>query len=373
MTRAQEQGLQTAPNSLADYFLLALLLAVLVGALKLLIPFTGAIMSAIVIGVAFYPLHTRVGRKFRLRSQTRHALLTDFLVLLFLIIPFVLLIWVLTNEAESIAPFFKKGQTTITDLRQGRGVDQIGSLRSLRGWLYDKMGVQPAQFRHQLMDFANSAVSAIAVQGTALAKNSITFIVSLLVMLFSLFFIFRNGPEMYRAVERHIPLRPELREQIGLQLHGTIMGVIRGWFVTAAIQGLTACVGYLIAGVPAAVLLGVLTAITGIIPSIGTALVWLPVGLSYFFQHSYGRGSFLLAWGILVVGLIDNFLRPYLVGSRAELPFLALFFALLGGIELWGAKGIFFGPLLMSMTPPLLAEYRRRFLPPPLMPEEQKM
>jgi predicted PurR-regulated permease PerM len=124
---------------------------------------------------------------------------------------------------------------------------------------------------------------------------------------------------------------------------------------------LVATVGYLIIGAPAVALLGFLTAFAGLIPAIGTALVWLPMGIAYLLQQSYYKGGFILIWGTLVVGVMDNFLRPYLVGTKIDLPFLVLFFALFGGIAIWGFKGILLGPLFMGLVPVLMEEYRKRF------------
>jgi predicted PurR-regulated permease PerM len=349
-------------SALSDYFLLAVLIIVLAGAGSLLIPFAGALISALVIGIGFYPTHQRIGRWLHRRSPSLHALITDILVVLFLVLPTVLLIWVVSNEANSITPALKEWGTTVENLREGKSMENLGSIRDARDWFSDRLGVRPSQFRRQVVRMADNAMRSISAGIAGLAKNSVKFLFSLLVMLLSLFFFFRDGRKMLTTAEEYLPLRPELQRQLVHSVRQTTLGIIRGWFVTALFQGVTAALGYAIVGVPAVALFGVLTAVTGLVPSIGTALVWLPLSVYYLMQHELFKGIFLLLWGTLVVGVLDNFLRPYLVGDRADLPFISLFFAILGGIEVFGTKGVFLGPILFAIAPVLLAEYKHRYV-----------
>jgi predicted PurR-regulated permease PerM len=157
----------------------------------------------------------------------------------------------------------------------------------------------------------------------------------------------------------YVPLESDVKAYLAEHMGNTINSVLRGWFLTALAQGVLAIAGYLIAGVPSAILLGVLTSVAGLIPSIGTALVWGPVGLLLLSQGSIGMGIFLLIYGFFVISLVDNVLRPMLVGSHADLPFLYLVFALLGGFELWGLKGIILGPLLITIAPIVLEAFNK--------------
>jgi predicted PurR-regulated permease PerM len=347
---------------LSDYFLLSLLLGLLIGVGYVLIPLAGPLISAVVIGISFYPLHLRLHRRLRQRSPGLAALLTNILVLCFLIIPTALLIWVMSNEAQSITPTLKGWQTTYSKLKQGNVSDAAGPLRSARVWLADKFGVQPDQFRSEVAALANGAVQHVATAGAGIAKNSFRILFDLLVMMFTLFFIFRDGERMAHGFLSYLPLQQHLKADLSEKLHGTVIGVIRGWFLTSIIQGITAAVGYFIVGAPAVALFGVLTAITGLIPSVGTALVWLPIAVVYLMKGIMWKGVFLIVWGILIVGFLDNFLRPYLMKNKAEMPFLALFLAILGGIEVWGMLGIVAGPLLLAITPLFAEAYRHRFL-----------
>src|SRR4051812_27336202 len=132
-------------SAIPDYFLLVLLFVVLVGVVSLLVPFSGALISALVIGIGFYPTHNRIGRWFPKRSPSVHALLTNITVLLFLILPTVLLIWVISNEASSITPTLKQWGNTVENLREGKSMENMGGIRDAREWAADRLGMRREQ------------------------------------------------------------------------------------------------------------------------------------------------------------------------------------------------------------------------------------
>jgi predicted PurR-regulated permease PerM len=328
-----------------------------------LLPFSGTLVAAVVIGIAFYPLHRRVGRWLPRWRPGTLALLSDIIVLLLLILPSVLLIWVTTQEAQTLSPMLKKAQPTIERLKEGQGVEAIGPIRRLRVWLNDTVGIRPTQFREEVVNMMEALLQSISLGGAALAKHFVSFVVHLLLMLFILFFVFRDGPRMVQGIRNHTPLPDDVKDALLERLQDTVMGVLRGWFLTSLIQGLTAGIGYLIIGQPATVLLSCLTAVAALIPSIGTALIWLPLGVMYLLKMSYFKGLFLLIWGTFVVGLVDNFVRPYLIKNRADVPFIALCMGILGGMEVLGTKGFVIGPILFAIAPVLFAKFRERYKP----------
>ena len=130
--------------------------------------------------------------------------------------------------------------------------------------------------------------------------------------------------------------------------------------LTAASQGFLAGVGFALAGVPVPVFLGFTAAFAALVPPFGPTLVWLPVAL-YQLTQSKAAGLFLLLWGALVVSTVDNFLRPMLIGSKAKLPFLLLFFGILGGLRTYGFLGLILGPLLIAMTLAFIQIYREEY------------
>jgi predicted PurR-regulated permease PerM len=261
-----------------------------------------------------------------------------------------------------VAPSMKEWRMAFDSLRQGDGVASLQPVQTVRDWLRNTFGITSTQFRTELAGMADNIIQFLSFTGAAIAKHSMTFLLNLVIMIFTLFFVFRDGIKMSLVFQKYLPLHADVKAELVQNIHDTVVGILQGMFLTSFAQGLVAAIGYLIVGAPAVVLLGFLTALTGLIPSVGTALIWLPMAISYLLKDNYFEGIFLLSWGILVVGLIDNLLRPYLMRGKGEMPFLAMFFAILGGIHVWGFKGLVLGPLIIAIAPVLLHAYQRRFL-----------
>ena len=151
------------------------------------------------------------------------------------------------------------------------------------------------------------------------------------------------------------------KDRIATQLYLTITAVVRGMFLIAISKGTLAGIGFSIGQVPSPAVLGFVTMFLALIPFVGATVVWLPVSIYYLAQGSMGKGIFLLLWGALVVSLVDDFLRPILIGSRAKLPFLFLFFGILGGIKIYGPLGLFLGPLLVALVIAFIKIYREEY------------
>ena len=350
-------------NRIYDLFFLALLLVVLGGIAQLLAPFAGALLASLVCAITFYPLYQMLCRQFPRRSPTFSAMLADIIVLILFVTPIMLLTWAVVQESAYLGPVMKQWNATLNQWRQGDVMSSLPWMHFLRGGLGRAIGMTPRQFQQSVVEHVTQIMESISIWGAEGAQHAVFFIFDLMVMLVTLFFLFREGPEWYAYIHDLIPLNRTDKEHLIDKIHDTVVGVSRGWLFTSLIQGVAATLSYLVVGIEGAVLLGVLTAVLGLLPVVGTFGVWVPVGIFLLVNGSYWKGAFVLGWGaIVVVGLIDTIVRPYLVGKRAELPFLTLFFALLGGVEVWGAKGIIIGPLLVANAPILLQMYRDRYL-----------
>jgi predicted PurR-regulated permease PerM len=169
-------------------------------------------------------------------------------------------------------------------------------------------------------------------------------------MLFTLFFLFRDGPQTWDTIFRAIPLEEEHKAKIFERLNTTMKAVVRGTLLTAVAQGATAGVTYYLLGVPFSVFLGALSGLLSLLPVGGTAIVWAPVALYLLFSGAVAKGVILIGVGLGLVGLMDNLLQPLLVGGKARLPVLPLFLASLGGLAYFGFLGLFLGPVLLAVV-----------------------
>src|SRR5579872_3874483 len=130
----------------SNYFLLGLLLFMLIQLMRIVSPFFGALLAAVVVGTTFYPLHRHLSQRTRKASANIHALLTDLIVLFFLVMPSIALGWAIVNEMEALSPLFKQWQTALDGLQQGKVMESWDGIRNIRSWLYETIGVRPAQF-----------------------------------------------------------------------------------------------------------------------------------------------------------------------------------------------------------------------------------
>jgi len=350
-------------QKLYNYFFLILLLSCLFGLVELLSPFFGALVGAVFCGVIFYPLYERLGKWLPRKSAMLRALIAEGLVVVFFVIPLIFLTWGIVQESAELQPQMKEWGATLGQLRKGNVIAGVPLMGDVRSFSASTFGMKQVEFKADVAERVNQLLDKVSLFGTQAAKNTVVFALESLIMLFSLFFVFRDGLRFLLYVEDLIPMRKSDKDKLGATIQDTLIGVARGLFFTALAQGMMATVAYFIVGADGAIILGLLTAVIGLIPVIGTFGVWVPVGVYYFMQGSFLKGLFIFAWGALVVvAFCDAILRPYLVGKKGELHFFALFFALLGGVEVWGAKGMILGPLLVAVVPVMLEIYQCRYL-----------
>jgi predicted PurR-regulated permease PerM len=171
-----------------------------------------------------------------------------------------------------------------------------------------------------------------------------------LIMLFTLFFLFRDSPYLYKTVHDALPIDQKAKAEIFDCLDQTTVAVVRGTLLTALAQSAVAGATYWLLGIPFPLLLGALSGLLALLPVGGTALVWGPVAVYLFLTGAVWKGLVLLAVGAGIVGLMDNVLQPFLVGAGMDLPMILLFFASLGGLAYFGFIGLFLGPIILGLT-----------------------
>lgn len=341
------------------YFFFGVFALLLYQLLRIFSPFLTALMWSATLTIIFYPLHAWAVRKVKQRHTA--ALLSTGAVALVVIVPLLLCVWLLVRESARLYPTAKSWvQTTRTTSLPSPGSVLPRSLASL--WL--KAEALPAGLDIDLQEIflknLGQIGETIGELGGEIAKNVLFLIVNLLILLLSLFFFFKDGATAVHWLLDLLPMERGHKEHLALRLYETVTAVVRGAVLTAASQGFLAGAGFALAGVPVPIFLGFAAAFAALVPPLGPALIWLPVGL-YQLTQSRAAGLFLLIWGALVVSTADNFLRPILIGSKAKLPFLLLFFGILGGMRVYGFLGLVLGPLLIAMTLAFIQIYREEY------------
>jgi predicted PurR-regulated permease PerM len=189
----------------------------------------------------------------------------------------------------------------------------------------------------------------------------LSFTVNFVVALFTLFFFLRDGASFLNRLQRLLPMDREHQERLLGNIVDAVVAVVHGSLVVATLQGLLAGLAYWFLGVPFAALWGVVTAFTALLPVGGSTLVTVPATIYLFLQGENVRGIILLVWSFGVVGMVDNILKPLLIGNRLGVPVLFLFFGILGGIALFGAVGIILGPAVFALLRALLDLYSEEY------------
>jgi predicted PurR-regulated permease PerM len=189
----------------------------------------------------------------------------------------------------------------------------------------------------------------IATQAFSLGQNTFEFVASLFITLYLAFFLIRDGEDMVKVVRRKVPLASEDKKELAAKFTTVVRATVKGTLLVAAIQGALGGIAFWFLGVKGALLWGVLMAFLSLVPAVGAALVWVPVALYFFFIGAYWQCIALVAWGVLVIGLVDNLLRPILVGKDTRMPDYVVMITTLGGLAVFGINGFVLGPAIAAM------------------------
>jgi len=326
--------------------LFLLTLAILILCAILLEPFFAPLVGAIVLAVVTQRPYDWLATK--IRTPSLCASIALILVILAIIVPGYYLAQEIGQQAVS----------AINALRQDSTQQKI----------YDFLTHHPAiatqvQAYTDSFDLSAATRSAAAYLGRhigTLLGNSVRLITQLVVMLFILFFLFRDRAQALAFLRSLLPLREDETTQLLTRLDDTILATALGRLAIAIIQGILAGLAYWLLGVPGVVLWAFTTALMAMIPGFGAVLVWAPIALYLGFSGHWGKAAILALWGGVIVSTIDNFLYPILIGTRLRAHTVTILISILGGVALFGITGIILGPVLFSTAATLLDIWRTR-------------
>lgn len=331
-------------NKLQHYFFLILFLIVAGIMLFIFKPFIAPLVLAISFAVVFYPLYAYFLRRLKGR-KTIASLCTLLVIIILVLLPLAILGSLLFSEAVGL-------YDSITERGGGAGVftTLISNLESFLQGFFPELTLDIASY-------AQAGLQWIVGNFGAVFTRFLTVGLDLFIMLVALFYLFKDGDTLRKHYIELSPLVNEYDEQIFKKLAIAINSVIKGSLVIAVIQGVLAGLGMLIFGVPSPIIWGSTAMIAGLIPGIGTALVIIPAVLYLVFTGSAGAAIGLAIWGVVVVGLVDNFLAPNLINRGIKIHPMLILISVLGGIILFGPIGFLLGPLVLALFFALLDIY----------------
>ncbi len=327
---------------------------------RILMVFISPLLWAAILTLTLYPLQKRIAVRLKQRRGLAAGIMT-LITLLLVIGPAMALLFVLATQAgdlyNGMSALVQSGKLTEAwDTINSSFLDKILQSPVLSG--VDGKGI--------LIKSVSDLSSGLAAQLGGMLRNFFVFAMDIVIMLIALFFFFRDGESYFQAFAGLLPFTKRQKEEIAGKFADTFSAVINGVFLVALLQGAMTGIGFALFGIPHAVFWGFLAAILALLPVGGAALIWLPGAAYLYLTGSALSGILLGAWGLLLVSLPDNFLKPLLIGEKSKIPTFILFIALLGGLQVYGLLGLLFGPLVVTLLTALVRIYREEYAGKPV-------
>jgi predicted PurR-regulated permease PerM len=335
--------------------LATLLLLTFFGAVRVAEPLWVAIAFGTVMAFAMQPVHRRLALRFGGHVGLAAALTTVFTALAS-VATGTLVVYVLTRDLSTLVVVARR--TVVHQSVPGLMGGRVGRL-------LDAFGIDPVraavEVQHRLGALSEYAATLLGAVVQSTASVAMSVLLGVVIAAMTMYYVLLEWPSLVARLERVLPLDPAHTRALLAEIRNVGRSALVGSVATAIVQGVLGGMGYTLARVPHAASFGLLTALGSFVPAVGTALVWLPIGMYLLFTGHTAAAAFELVWGMLVViGIADYVIRPRLVGGTGEEHPLLMLIALLGGLEVFGLAGLLAGPVLMSLFVATLRLYERK-------------
>ncbi|MFL6333238.1 MAG: AI-2E family transporter [Pyrinomonadaceae bacterium] len=327
---------------------------------SMLQPFIEVVLWAVVLVIVFFPVHRRI--QARVGSPGWSALLSCLLVIIVLLVPLTLLTFAVVNELSDFAQMFQpKPDGTGGAAGTAAGLldpnnPYIGPVVRWVGQYYDLSKLGSQEF---IAERLKGVSGALASRTLGFVGGAVGFIVEVFFVIFTMYYLFRDGERLRSAAYDITPLSDEKAREIFDRTGEVIGASVYGVLVIAVVQGVLGGLAFWVLGLPSPLLWGVVMIFLSMIPMLGAFIVWVPAAIYLGLSGHWAKALMLTVWGALVIGSVDNFLRPKLVGERTRLHELLIFFSVLGGLQVFGVLGIVLGPVIVAITIALLDVLRQ--------------
>ncbi len=324
----------------------AVTMACLAVCLWLAAPFFTAIVWALALAVAVYPIHKWIA--IRATNTTLAAGLTVAVIVLLILTPILFIVQQLVVESAT----------------ESQRLQAWFSTFNIESYFFNTpFTYKIYQWLKQNLDFTKDAGALQSNIGSYLTLwlgNTLSTVTQFLIMLFLLFFIYRDRTSVMQTFRDHVPLSKQETAQVMDRVGAMVYATIYGSLGVAAVQGFLGGMMFWMLGLPAPLLWGAVMTIFAIVPVVGTFVIWMPAAIALFLQGSTTKAIILLIYGATAISLVDNLLYPYLVGSKVRLHTVPVFISIAGGLIVFGLSGLVVGPAVLSLTLALLEVLRKR-------------
>ncbi|MFJ4195072.1 AI-2E family transporter [Pseudomonas sp. NPDC089534] len=325
--------------------LTVLLVLVTVAFIWILLPFYGAVFWAVILGILFAPMQRRLQLRFGWpRNLT--ALCTLGICLVIAILPVIVIGALLVQEGATLYRSIDSGELDIAAyLAQFKH-----SLPPFFQSLLDRFGVGELNaLREKIVKAALQGSQALATQAFSVGQGTFEFVAGFFIMLYLLFFFLRDGAELARKVRTAVPLEEQHKRRLQLKFNRVVRATVKGNLLVAITQGALGGAIFWFLDIPSALLWAVLMAFLSLLPAVGAGIVWAPVALYFLLGGMIWQGVLLGLFGVFVIGLVDNLMRPLLVGKDTRMPDYMILISTLGGLAVFGLNGFVIGPLIAAL------------------------
>ena len=313
-------------------------------------PFIGVLAWSVVLVIVFYPVHNRLASRTRRRRLS--ALLSCLLVVLVVVLPLIMITMAVAEELGKVVPNLPSQVSQLMD----RQTSLFGRVSE---WIQIRFGIDTLRSQEFLGEQLKRSGEFLLGFSWSLAGNIVGGIVKSFFVIFTMYYLFRDGDRIVRRLPAALPLSRDRSEAIIARTQEVVSASVYGVVTIAALQGLLGGIAFWVLGIPSPILWAVLMTFVCMIPLAGSFLVWLPLSIYLMTNGHWTKAVLLIVWGALVVSTIDNFLRPKIIRNQTRLHELFVFFSVLGGISVFGLLGIVLGPVVLAITLGLLQAFQR--------------
>ena len=344
--------------NIQHWILIVALILAMIGVFLLIKPFLNSIIMAFILSLLCLPIHEKIDHKLVNKPNTA-ALLSCFLLTVIIVIPF----GFFANAIVQQAGIFSKTAYEWVNLGKAQlMLDHpfVQNFISAINKIYPFEDINTDMILQQAGGAISTLGSGVLDVSAKLVGNVTQVLTSFLLMLFVLFFLLRDNDFLVEKIRHVVPLSRSQENRLLHEIESVAKSAMLGSFVTAVAQGIAGGFAMWLVGFPG-LFWGMMIGFCSFIPMIGTALIWLPTAIYLLLANEWQWGVFLIVWGILVIGSIDNFVRPLVMQGNSGMNTLLIFFSLIGGIQVFGLLGLIYGPLIFGLCLALFGLYETEF------------
>jgi predicted PurR-regulated permease PerM len=343
-----------------SFFFIAVLAFIIYEVFNIFAPFFTAIFWAAILTFAFYPLYAKLRKAFPKRNNSIALLMT--IAVFFIVVP--PLIMVIINMTTQIIEFSQWAYAYVRDGKLEQLAEQVRGLpwfQNVQAHVFASQTVKDS-LSSWFLGATKTLGNLAAAQAGTFTKNIFFVFLNVFFMSFLTFIFFKHGERIYNFIYEIAPFEKETKKALFRQIHETFIAVIRGQLLTSITQAFVAGVAFTALGVPIPLFFTFLIFLTSLIPILGAASVWFPIAVYFLIVGLYTKAIVLFVVGFFGISLIDNIMKPAIIGERTKLPYFLLFFGIMGGMKLYGLMGIFLAPVVLSLFFALIKIYREKYV-----------